>query len=406
MSNQQKIHVSHLKVGMFISKLDRDWLETPFLLQGFMIEDSEDIDIVREYCEFVWIDTKYTPKKDDFDVNVGAFNQAPNSHYANKTTLEIEHQRAYKTFRRARSLTKSLMDDIRLGGALNTEVAKETVTDCIQSVLRHPDALLWMSKIRDEHEYTAEHSLNVCILAIAFGRQLDFDEEELHKLGLCGLLHDIGKLRIPNEIIDKPGKLNDKEMKIMMSHAVHGRNLLVSSPHVYDGAIDVAYSHHERIDGKGYPRQLPGSSISKYARIISIVDAFDAMTATRVYSKAMAATDALKIIYEERGKQFDEELAVKFIQTIGLFPVGSLVELRNGEVGFVIETNLKKRLLPRVILVLDENHEVRTREKVVDLSYVETGALPQSYSIRRALPDGTYNLFIREFQEKGLVLKH
>ena len=121
--------------------------------------------------------------------------------------------------------------------------------------------MLWMSRIREQHNYTVEHSLNVCVLAIAFGRYLGLDELELNQLGLCGMLHDVGKMRIPEEILNKAGDLNDAEWQVMQQHAVFGRDLLVSTPDIYSGAIDVAYSHHERVDGKGYPRGLKLSLI-------------------------------------------------------------------------------------------------------------------------------------------------
>lgn len=275
-SNTKKVHVSELRVGMFVSQLDRDWLETPFLLQGFHIEEEADIDVIAEYCEHVYINDEKSVKakasEHSSDVGTARHIRVNPDIFEPEVPVEDEHRRMIGTFRQARSLTKTLLDDIRLGGAINTDQARHTVNECVHSVIRHPDALLWMSKMRDENEYTAEHCLNVCILAIAFGRQLGMGEQELQNLGMCGLLHDVGKMKIPPEILDKPDTLTPKEMRIMMAHTVHGRNLLLSSSGIYTGAIDVALSHHERIDGRGYPRQLAGNSISRYSKIIAIVD--------------------------------------------------------------------------------------------------------------------------------------
>ena len=204
------------------------------------------------------------------------------------------------TFREARSLTKTMLDDIRLGGAIDTDQAKATVNDCVQSVIRNPDALMWMSKMRSEDEYTAEHCLNVCILAVAFGRQLGLGEEELTDLGMCGLLHDVGKMKVPPDVLNKPGPLTEKEMRMMMAHTVHGRNLLMSTQGIYSGVVDVAFSHHERMDGMGYPRRLPGHGMSKFSRIVAIVDAYDAMTADRCYQSARTSTEAMKILYQTK----------------------------------------------------------------------------------------------------------
>lgn len=404
MLESKKIHVGELRVGMYVCKLDRDWLETPFLMQGFTIEDSEDIDIVAEYCEYVWVNARlYKPgmvSREAASSPAGGY--ATIRTLSNSVSAMEENRRSYKTFRKARSITKTLLDDIRLGGALDGEAVKETVSDCVNSILRNPDALLWMTKIREENEYTSEHCLNVCILAITFGRFLGLDEGDLEKIGLCGLLHDVGKMRVPAEILDKPGALTDKERKIMQAHTVHGRNLLLSSGSVYPGAIDAAYSHHERVDGEGYPRKLSAAGISYFSKIVAIVDAYDAMTANRCYARAVTSTEALKRIYESRGSHFDEKLALQFIKAIGLFPAGSVVELYSGEVAIVVETNLKRRHLPKLLVVRTSAKEL-CEERVIDLRLVEKGELPKNSLIKKVWPDGTFGVYLREYQENGFL---
>ncbi len=392
---------------MYVTKLDRDWLDTPFIMQGFLIEEPEDIDIVAEYCEYVWVDAEvYKRKGDSHSSDVGTASQGRSQPYQYQSDLQEEHKKAYKTFRHARTITFDLLNDIRLGGSINTELAKDTVNDVVQSIIRHPDAMLWLSKIREESTYTSDHCLNVCVLAVAFGRQLGLDEQELEKVGLCGLLHDVGKMRVPEEILNKPTSLTHKEMALMKAHTVHGRNLLLAAKNVYTGSIDVAYSHHERMDGTGYPRKLKGAGIARFARIISIVDAYDAMTAKRCYSPAMTSTDALKEIYAGRGSQFDADLALEFIKTIGLYPPGSLVELYTGEIGFVFEANPDRRHLPKVLLLLDQNRRERDRQKVLDLAFIESGELSRQNLIKQVWPDGSFGLFIKDFQDKGLSLKY
>ena len=401
-----KIHASELRVGMYVSKLDKDWLDTPFIMQGFVIEDPEDVSIVCDYCEYVWVDKDYQEMGSKHSSNVGTAtrSRAP-ARYTVESTFGEEYEKAYKSFRHARTVTCDLLDTVRLGEAIDGDAAKKTVNEVVSSVLRHPDAMLWLSKIREESRYTSDHCLNVCVLAVAFGRQLNLDESELEKLGLCGLLHDVGKMRVPAEILHKPSRLTAKEYNLMKAHTVHGRNLLISAKNVYSGSIDVAYSHHERIDGAGYPRKLPGSGISKFTRIISIVDAYDAMTADRCYSKARTSTEALKVIYSERGKQFDEKLALEFIKTIGLYPPGSIVELHSGEVAFVIESNSNRRHLPKVLLILDADKSKREKEKVLDLSSIEHGELSKKFLIKHVWADGTFGLSIADYKDKGLLLK-
>lgn len=399
-----KIHISELKLGMFVSKLERDWLETPFLMQGFVVESLDDIDTIAQYSEYVWIDAIQQTWVAPEERAVGASKQPSKVVYINKVPALEEHAAAKGIYREARKLTKSLLDDVRLGGAINTTQAKETVKDCVHSILRNPDALLWMSKMRNEDEYTAEHCLNVCILAIAFGRHLGKSEAELEKLGLCGLLHDVGKMRIPPAVLNKVEPLTSKEFNMIKAHTVHGRNLLMSSPGIFNGVVDVAYSHHERIDGSGYPRKLKGSGISEFARIISIVDAYDAMTADRCYSRAIPTTDALKNIFKDRGTHFDERLALEFIKSVGLYPPGSIVELTNGLIGIVLETHQRFRHLPKVLIVRDL-HQPLEKERVVSLADIEQGELDKSYLIIRALCDGSHGIRIKEYKEKGLAFK-
>jgi putative nucleotidyltransferase with HDIG domain len=397
-----KIHISELKVGMYVSRLDRDWQETPFLMQGFMIESLDDIDAVAQYSEHVWIDAVREEWVPPEARGVSGTPIPRVKSYINKVDVQKEHQAAMGVFREAKKLTKTLLDDARLGGVINTEQAKATVKECVGSILRNPDALIWMSRMRNEDEYTAEHCLNVCILSIAFGRHLGMSEPELEKLGLCGLLHDVGKMRVPANVLNKSEALTDKEFNIIKAHTVHGRNLLMSSPGIPNATVDVAYSHHERVDGTGYPRKLKAAGISDFARIIAIVDAYDAMTGDRCYSRAIPGTDALKRIFDERGKHFDERLALEFIKFVGLYPPGSIVELVNGLVGIVLETNYRYRHLPRIIVVKDLQQTLE-KEQILNLADVEQKKLDKTYLIKRALRDGTHDIHLRDYREKGLT---
>lgn len=397
-----KIHISELKIGMFVSKLDRPWLETPFLMQGFVIESLDDIDAVAEYAQHVWIDAVsdewVAPEERATDKG-----QTPKTIYINKIDTKKEHAAALETYREARRLTRNLLEDLRLSGVINTEQAKSTVKECVHSILRNSDALIWMSKIRTLDEYTAEHCLNVCILAIAFGRQLGMSEADLERLGLCGLLHDVGKMRVQPEVLHKPSKLTEKEFNMIKAHTVHGRNLLMSSPGIPNSTIDVAYSHHEKVDGTGYPRGLKSAGISELAKIIAIVDAYDAMTADRCYSPSIPSTEALKIIFKDRGTHFDEHLALEFIKSVGLYPPGTVVELVNGLIAIVFETNSKYRHLPKIIAVKKQDVQLQ-KNVLIDLAGVEDGRLEKSFLIKRALNDGAFGVFIKDYREQGLAL--
>jgi len=399
-AGRKKISADELQIGMYVSELDRDWLGTPFLMQGFTIQSREDIYTVQEYCNYVWIDEvqqTYVPAEE----RAVEAAKKRKKNYINKVSASDEHRQALGVFREARRITKSLLDEARLGASVNTEAAKSTVNECVQSILRNPDALTWMSKMRNEDEYTAEHCLNVCILAISFGRHLGYEEEALQHIGLCGLLHDVGKMKIPPEILNKPDCLTDKEFKMIKAHTVHGRNLLMTAPGSYHGVVDVAYSHHERLDGNGYPRGLKASGISEFSRVVAIADAYDAMTAKRVYEDARSSTDALKEIFDNRGTQFDERLAEQFLEMVGLYPPGSIVEMTNGCVGIVLTTNHKYRHLPKV-LVVRNTVKRPVKEKVLNLADCERGTLDKSFLIKRVLVDGAHNVSLKAYKDRGL----
>jgi len=399
---RKKVSASELQIGMYISELDRDWLGTPFLMQGFTLQTRDDIQTVQQYCQYVWIESvqqSYVPPEERAVQEAKQRKQS----YINKVSANDEHRQALGVFREARRVTKSLLDEARLGASVNTEAAKSTVNECVQSILRNADALSWMSKMRNEDEYTAEHCLNVCILSISFGRHLGFEEQELQHIGLCGLLHDVGKMKIPAEILNKPARLTDREYKMVKAHTVHGRNLLMTAPGSYHGVVDVAYSHHERLDGKGYPRGLKAAGISEFSRIVAIADAYDAMTAKRTYEDARPSTDALKEIFDNRGTQFDERLAEQFLEMVGLYPPGSIVEMTNGCVGIVLTTNQRYRHLPKVLVVRNTVKKA-IKEKVLNLADCEKGTLDKSFLIKRVLVDGTHGVSLKTYKDRGLQL--
>ena len=426
-SNYKRVPVSGLKLGMFVAELDRPWLETPFLLQGFSIKTSSEIRKLREYCKYVYVDQggqawggKKNPFNSGFKVPKRKLSGDDNGLHprADRSTdkkpteftavrlnqpehkiqnlAEDEHPVANRVYRAAHNTVSGLLDQARLGNALDTDSAKSVVTDCVDSILRNPSALMWMAKIKHVDYYTMEHCLNVCVLGIAFGRHLRMDKEDLIRLGTGGMLHDVGKMQIPDEILNKPARLTEEEFSIMKRHPELGRSLLKKSEGTLSYAVDVAFNHHEKMDGSGYPRGLFARELSEYSRIISIVDAFDAMTSDRCYAKARSTLDALKVIYRERGVHFDEEYALEFIQLMGPYPPGTIVELANGAVGIVLSSQERKRHLPKVKLVLDQEKRSQP-EEIVDLLNVGVGNLDKGWLINRVLKDGDHGIYLEQY---------
>ena len=424
-----QISTTKLQLGMHVVELDKPWLDTDFLLQGFVIQSQEEIDALNEQCGYVYIDGVVSGNRNTTleksvsslgkkKVNPRRFSPgkfikkgmscAPSPEqairYTNKMNVEREMFLAASTYKSAKVVAKNIIEGIRIGKTLDLNEAKEAVNDIVDSLLRNCDALVWLTKIKEKDAYTAEHSLNVCILSIAFARFLGHEEVDIRKIGLCGLLHDVGKSRIPIEILNKFESFSDEEFAVMKGHPELGRDLLMSLPTSDLAAIDVAYSHHERIDGNGYPLQLAGNQIPYLAKIVAITDAYDAITSTRCYDAGKASMEALDIIYKNKGSQFDWELAVEFIKCIGIYPPGSIVEMTNGEVGIIIAENESSKLRPKVILVQDQSKHWM-HQHIIDLSlrHVDPGDVP--YTIAHEVPNGTYGIDIKHFLEKGLVLK-
>jgi len=399
-TNQKQIPVEALEVGMFVSQLDRPWLETPFLIQGFVIETFDHIDLVKEFCDFVYIDAVQQVYVSPEERVVSTTRSQ--KHYIHKISVEDEHIAASGMYKQVRSLTKSVLDEVRLGNAFDADKAKQTVSECVGSILRNPDALMWLSKIKNVDNHIADHCLNVTIVAVAFGRFLELSEEELKELGLCGLLHDIGKMKIPADILKKSSSLSVQEEEILKSHPLHGRNILMSNRSLFNGATDVAHCHHENLDGSGYPRGLKAVGISFYTRIISIVDLYDNFTSRQVDRPPKSSLEAMRYLYSLRGKHFDDKLVLQFIQCIGLYPPGSIVELRNSQVGIVISTNYKNRRLPKVLMLLDAKKNPQNNH-IINLGKEAQQGTKKEYLIHNVLINGSYDIDIKEHIDKGLI---
>ena len=402
-----KINVQDLRVGMYVAKLDKPWLESNFLYQGFELKNQADINAVVEQCKFVFIDAKkqnktLTFESKDTPYSKGWLDSKIPPDKLSSFEKEIEH--AGYVYQETSNLVRSFMEDVCLGKTITVEIAKKAVAQCVDSILQAPDALLWMTQLKNRDLYTSQHSMNVCILAIALGRQLNLSIKELNNVGLCGMMHDMGKMSVPLEVLNKPGKLEPDELKIMQSHPELGWKLLMSSSDMFVGAIDVAHSHHERLDGTGYPRKLTAQMITPYTRIVAIVDMYDAITSDRVYQKGRTHLDAINIMTSMCGTHLDSGLTYKFIECLGIYPPGCIVEMSNGEIAIVVEANQKKRLKPKIILLLDEDKNPRT-ERIVDLSKMDLDASGQDYRITKIVKADDYGIDLNKYYHTGIIEK-
>lgn len=400
-----QIDVKDLQIGMYVSELDRPWLETSFMFQGFELKSSADIKEVQRQCTFVYIDVEKQSKTKIISSKNTAYSKGwlkERKSPAIKTNFTEEFTQAEEVHTKTSGLVKSFMEDVALGRAINVEMAKAAVSECVQSIVNSPDALMWLTQLKNKDEYTSQHSMNVCIFSIALGRQLDLSETELEDIGLCGMMHDMGKMKIPLHVLNKPGRFEPEELAIMQSHPTIGWKLLMSDHEMPGCVIDAAYGHHERLDGKGYPRGLTEERIHPYTRIVTIADMYDAISSDRVYKKGKTHLEAINIMTKASGDQLDTGLVLKFIESLGIYPPGNIVEMTNGEVAVVIETNPIKKLKPKITMLLNEDKK-RVKPRLVDLAKMDLDASGNSYGIRRIVRPEEYNVDINMLYKMGLV---
>ncbi len=382
--------------GMFITELDRPWHESPFLLQGFSLETDEDLIALQQCCKYVYIDpgrSKHALSThgvsgsgaDDSGVDhlmmqrdiqqaqwkpeavadreklVAAARKVHDSlglpndfvDYEITSPVEEELQVARQVHSELEASVTEALEGFSSGSKLDVDEVKSSTNHLVESMIRNPDASFLLSRLKDQDAYSYSHSIDASVLAIMFGRHLGLTESELNKLALGVLLLDIGKLKLPPALLDKKGKLQLAEIRILRKHVDFSVQVLTETPGIDPEVLSVIAYHHERVDGCGYPKGMKGQEIPVYARIAAIVDFYDAYTHSRPYRPAHTSSQAINALYNGSGSQFQPELVEEFIQCLGVYPTGSLVLLSSGEVGIVIEQNPLRRLRPQILLVRD-----------------------------------------------------
>lgn len=417
-TKQEKISTVDLQVGMYISALDRPWVETPFPIQGFHVSSQQDIDQLKRFCKHVFVDLKLSRVTLSFDPApvvkdgvkrsaAGIVNPAARIRkfepvsYKNTQPLQKEVAVATTLHQEIARAIVTVLNDVRGGKDLNTMVVRKVAGLMVNSVTRNPDAFVWLSRVRDADSYSYAHSLRSSVWALVFGRHLGLPKDILEELALGVLLSEVGKTRIPRSLLMKPGALTEEEMAIVRKHVDHGVDILRSCEGVNETVISVVQFHHERFDGSGYPYGIGGTDIPLLARIAGIVDTYDAITSPRPYAEARSSTEAVAALYEARDKLFQSQLIEQFIQAVGVFPTGTLVQLSTREVGVVISQNTARRLRPQVMLVADHEQNLLAKPEVVDLMEVTSDSMGRPLSIQRCLAPGEFGIDPRMLQVSG-----
>ncbi len=403
-----KVYVEDLKVGMYVSNLDRPWLETPFLFQGFILEEESQVEQLREYCQYVYVDELKCNvplhKSRQSSANIvkkiessSVITKRDSPKYKTTVPVETEVTVAKQVYKSVDGVINGIMDDVYSGKAIQVLSLKRSITPMIESVIRNPDALMWVAMIRKRDDYLYNHSLNASMLAVTVGRQIGLSKDELHDLAMGAMLFDIGKMKLPKELLQKPGKFSKEELLVTKKHVQFGVETLQGTQDINRNIMDMVKYHHERHNGSGYPYHLKGTDIPLFARIAAVVDCYDAITSIRPYAEPLSPYEAIIKLYEWRDVDFQSEIVEQFIQAIGLYPTGTLVEMTSGQVGVILAQNRVRRLKPRVMLVLDENKQSYGTFPVIDLIKEEVDNDGKPLEIMHALEPGSYDIDPEDF---------
>ena len=364
----KKVDTKNLCPGVYVERFGSDWFHHPFLLNCKHIRNRREIERMLDWgLEYVYIDTDRgcdvevegaqlcSEPESDFVMDLGGVDEEGEPQFAH-VGFQEEVAGARVVREKARNVIHQLLDDVRGGYGIDIGAASGLVADMDNSVTRNKDALLLLMRVRSKDEYTFMHSVSVGAMLIALCRTMGFDGETARVVGLGGLLHDVGKMSVPLDILNKPGALTDHEFSVIKGHVHSCREILEKMHHIPETAVVVACQHHERFDGSGYPGNLQGDEIDPAAQMASIVDVFDAITANRCYHQGMDQVAALRKIYGWRSSHFNEKLVQHFIRCVGIYPPGTVVRLASGRIGVALE-NTGMLLKPVVRVVYDTGRD-------------------------------------------------
>lgn len=375
----KRISVRQLTLGMYIQEFCGSWIDHPFWRNSFLLNDPADFEaLCASKIKEVWIDcdrgldlageeavVSVADSKSDVAAEMARTVSEPLQIV--RVSSDAEFSRAAKIVAKSRQAVNSMFEEARMGQAVNADSAQRLVEEISNSVIRNPGALISLARLKSTDDYTFMHSVAVCALMIALARQLGLDEAQCRSAGVAGLLHDLGKAAIPLEILNKPGKLTDKEFAIVKMHPQEGHRMLLDGQGVDDNALDVVLHHHEKIDGSGYPKQLEGDEISLFAKMGAVCDVYDAITSNRPYKAGWDPAEALGKMAEWSKGHFDTRVFQAFVKSIGIYPIGSLVLLSCGRLGVVVDQSEKSLLQPQVKVFFSTRSGARILPEIIQL---------------------------------------
>ena len=381
----KKISVQQLQLGMHLKEFCGSWLDHPFWRTGFVLEDPNDIDLIlASKIKEVWIDCSLGSDV-VAEVKGGAeVTQAAPPPPSPPTTPVVERvarvretkpvpasqevERAALICQESKAAVVSMFEEVRMGKAVDVGGARQLVEDISDSISRNPGAIISLARLKTADDYTYMHSVAVCAMMVALAKQLGLDEAQTRSCGMAGLLHDLGKVAMPVDVLNKPGKLTDAEFDIMKQHPVEGHKMLLAGSDVDPVAIDVVLHHHEKTSGTGYPKGLKGDQISLYSKMGAVCDVYDAITSNRPYKAGWDPAESLRKMAEWANGHFDLMIFQAFVKSMGIYPVGSLIRLKSGRIGVVMEQSNKSLTTPIIKVFYSTKSEMRIAPVIVDLS--------------------------------------
>lgn len=376
-----------LQPGMFVAELDRPWLETPFSVQGFVVRDYEDVLYIANYVDEVKVDAEYRGSRVFLDLS-----SCPTARkQREKLELKADFEQARVIFESAADTLDRVFDALKENRSADIGVVREAVNPLIESVFRNQEAVAALLRLKESGAYRYHHGISMALWAVILGRHLGLHRRELEALAIGCAMCDVGMTELPTELLEQPHDLNDEQARIIRAHPRLGAELVSESGNVDFEILSIIENHHERMDGSGYPRKLQGAQIPLLARIAGIADTYDAMITPRPYARPRTSHEAAQELLDSKGRLFQDALVEQFIQAIGLFPTGTLVELNTGEVAIVVKQNETRRLKPEIVIVLDTDKQRKDVLDLVDLALQNPQRDGERWIACELLP-GTYDV--------------